>query len=395
MHPQFRYILLLLALTLFGFAMLGCSQEADNSLDQEQSPIRIFTIIFVAFVILAVFAGVIYCGVWIVREQQNQFDTSEQWWYNRFNESERHWDGRLKHILQQGKDNNQKLEELESKQVAINKNIQNTFSEIRARLDGFDLTLATLKIDVETGNTIDYQSEVKVIVQQAQARIEELARGYKNGEPIELDTIETPTPSQKILLTLNSMMRALHQWKTEAEKSENADQNLTETLTYRETDIRNKLKDIRENFSPALESIHVQTDVSTDAELDAVRNQCDVRVARFEGVLLGYEQGREVNTEEYDQFIQQFIKDRLVNGVARFIQFDQLPEQLDKFLQLVGYEVIPIEIGTTKVDSRIHEIQGAQRTSAEPGTIVEVILPGLMQKADGEIVQKPIVIRGE
>ena len=61
----------------------------------------------------------------------------------------------------------------------------------------------------------------------------------------------------------------------------------------------------------------------------------------------------------------------------------------------MSYEVIPIEIGKTKADARIHDIQGSRQTNGEPGTVIEVILPGLRQKIDGEIVQKPVVIRGE
>ena len=135
--------------------------------------------------------------------------------------------------------------------------------------------------------------------------------------------------------------------------------------------------------------------MDTDIGLNQIQYQGNVHVARFAGRLLGYEEGREVDTAEYDHFLRQFIKDRLVNGTARFVPFDQLSEQVDKFLQFVGYEVVPIQIGTTKADSRLHEIQGSQQIGVESGTIVEVVLPGLRRKTDGEIVQKPVVIRGE
>ena len=68
---------------------------------------------------------------------------------------------------------------------------------------------------------------------------------------------------------------------------------------------------------------------------------------------------------------------------------------MDDFLQIVGYEVVPIKIDKTKADARLHDIQASRQTNAESGTIVEVVLPGLQQKADGEIIQKPVVIRGE
>ena len=74
---------------------------------------------------------------------------------------------------------------------------------------------------------------------------------------------------------------------------------------------------------------------------------------------------------------------------------NKLHKKLDKFLDLVGYEIVPIEIGKTKADARVHELQGSRQTGGESGTIVEVILPGLQRKGDGEILQKPVVIRGE
>ena len=48
-----------------------------------------------------------------------------------------------------------------------------------------------------------------------------------------------------------------------------------------------------------------------------------------------------------------------------------------------------------KADARLHDIQGSQQTGVEPGTVAKVITPGLKQKIDDTIVQKPVVIRGE
>ena len=142
--------------------------------------------------------------------------------------------------------------------------------------------------------------------------------------------------------------------------------------------------------------LELETDINTDTGLNEIRNKCNLHVARFEGRLFGYEERCEIdNLEQYNQFIPQFIKDRLFNGVARFLSFEQLPELLDQCLELVGYEVVPIEIGKTQADARMHDIQSSRQTGVAPGTIVEVILPGLRRKVDGEIIQKPVVIRGE
>ena len=57
-------------------------------------------------------------------------------------------------------------------------------------------------------------------------------------------------------------------------------------------------------------------------------------------------------------------------------------------------ETIPIEIGITKADSQIHEIQGTVQGKYQSGVIAEVVMPGLRQISDQTIVRKPIVFRG-
>lgn len=438
-----KYILILLTLTLFGFAALGHSQEVDNHASKEPNPVeqlngepnsdetrfrnledqfgtlqRQFnttnirlddlenpptnwlqtSIIILGTLAILVFVVAIFLRLREVSQQVGEFDEITQGLRRKIDESVRGLEKSLDYLRQVGKENAEKLKDTESEQSSISnehENIHNVIAEIKGRIDHVDQTLANLESDSGTDDTIDHQTEIEAVVQEAQARMEELARAYREGESIDLNDIETSTPSQKALLLLNSLVRDLHQWKTESEQSQNVDPNLIETLTYRETDIRNKLKEIRGDFPPDPRPLHVQTDVSTDAELSEIRNQCEVHVARFEGMLFGYEQGREVDLEEYNQFIPHFITNRLFNGVAGFVHFEQLPAKIDKFLQLVGYEVAHIKIGETRADARFHEIQGSQHTDAEPGTVVEVVLPGLQRIADGEIVQNPVVIRGE
>lgn len=244
--------------------------------------------------------------------------------------------------------------------------------------------------------SIDYRQEAKTTVQQTNERVNELARAYKDGEAINFVNIENPTPSQNVLLILNWVAIAIREWKNELGQSSKTDRNLIETLTYSERDIKEKLKAIRGQKTPVPDPLELETDIDSDAELNEIQKECSYHVAGFEGRLFGYEERSEIkNLEEYDQFIPQFIKDRLFNGMSRFVPFDQLPERLERCLRLVGYEVVPIEIGKTQADARVHDIQGSRQTNGEPGTVVEVILPGLRRVTDGEIIQKPVVIRGE
>ena len=244
--------------------------------------------------------------------------------------------------------------------------------------------------------SIDYKQEAKTIVQQTNKRVTELARAYKDGGSIDFVNIENPTPSQNVLLILNWIVGTITEWQSKLEQSRKTDQDIIDILTYREQDIKEKLKAIRGDKTPGPATLDVETDISTDAELNEIKKECSYHVAWFEGRLFGYEERVEIdNLEEYDQFIPQFIRDRLFNSVSRFVPFDQLPERLERCLQLVGYEVVPIEIGKTQADARVHDIQGSRQTGNENGTVVEIILPGLRRIADGEIVQKPVVIRGE
>jgi hypothetical protein len=244
--------------------------------------------------------------------------------------------------------------------------------------------------------SIDYQHNAETIVQETWERIAELARTYKDGEAIDFVDIENPTPSQKVLWMLNWVAGTIRKWKNELEQCGGTDRNLINTLTYGEQAIKERLRAIRGDSTPAPNQPELETDINTDTGLNEIQNKCNLDVARFEGRLFGYEERCEIDDlEQYNQFIPQFIKDRLFNGVARFLSFEQLPEHLDHCLQLVGYEVVPTEIGKTKADARLHDIQASRQTGVDPGTIVEVILPGLRRKVNGEIVQKPVVIRGE
>ena len=264
-----------------------------------------------------------------------------------------------------------------------------------------DLTVRVQKLHSESTHvpellSIDYRREAKTTVQRTNKQVSELARAYKDGGAIDFVNIENPTLSQKILLILNWVAITIREWKNELEQSGKTDRNLIETLTYKEQDIKEKLKAIRGEKTPVPDSLELETDIDSDTELNEIRKECSYHVAWFEGRLFGYEERSEIsNLEEYDQFIPQFIKDRLFNGVSRFVPFDQLPEQLEQCLQLVGYEIVLIEIGKTQADARVHDIQGSRQTNGECGTVVEVILPGLRRVADGEIIQKPVVIRGE
>ena len=434
---QFRYILSFLILTLFVFATLADSQESTEQITEEPNPteqspeesnpsesqldtlkenikmleysfsalkdssdnsFQIFLIIIVAFIIL-ISVFVIFWGRHLVRQQQDQLNKNNESWQGKFDDNEQNWKGSLELISQQGKENTQKLVEMESNQSTISndlKKFDNTIDGIGSRLEELVQTVADLEsareMNITPDNTVVCQVDVESTVLKTQARVEELERAYRDGEPIiDLDYIETPIPSHNVVLDLNWIARTIREWITELEQSPTVNQGLIQTLKHAEQTIKDNLKTIREEAMPALKSLNLETDM----ELEDLRDQSIAYPAQVEGVLIGYELGRQVDEAGSDQFIPQLIRNNLFNNVARHIPHDQLPEQLDRFLQLADYEVIPIEVGKTEADARVHDIQGSKHTGVKRGTIAEVVSPGLMQKKDRIIVQKPVVIRGE
>ena len=140
--------------------------------------------------------------------------------------------------------------------------------------------------------------------------------------------------------------------------------------------------------------LDLATDISTEAALDRVRQKCSAYVTQFEKTLSDYETEREIDVEAYDQFIFGFIKNRLFNSLTPYFEPEQLPERINKFLRLVDLEAVPITLGETIADARVHDIQSSRQTDQEPGTVVEIVSPGLRRRTDGAIVQEPVVIRG-
>ena len=435
---QFRYVLFLLALILVGVTSLVYSQDTSeqsndepspveqpsetpsplesqvNSLekrvkdlehrfldlpDSADSPFQTYAMIFGAIIVLTIVV-MLFLSMRKIRQLRNEFENSERGWQNRLNGINQRWEGQLKHIRRQGKDNTQKLEEIVSNHSQLHdeqKDLQNTLSKLGNRLDGLELTLENLDLDkvpdkvVVEHPQVDDLSQLEEVGQEARARVESLARAYENGEPIDLVGIENPTPSQNVVLILNWIARRIEKWESDLEQSGSTDSDLIQSLGYANQAIKEKLKEIRGPAPPLPTPLELDTDIT----YTEFQKSCNAYVSHFEGMLTGLQLGRKINDTEYNQFIPQFIKDRLFNGVARFIPFDNIPEQLNDFIQFVGYEVVPIEIGKTQADARTHEIQGSQQTNAESGTVVEVVLPGLQRIDNGEIIQKPVVIRGE
>ena len=389
MTHRFKCAATLILLVLFGLASFGYAQDNAEQSTAEPNPVTArFWAFLVILGVLVILAALVVLGFQTVR-QQKQLREQKEGWNITSRQLRQDLTQRLERVEKVGRDNTRGLQEVQEAQ----ENIRNTFAQTNTRLH--NLEAASQDSASGEGTKDTFQREAETAVQNAQEQVAVLARAYREGQPIELGELETPTPSQKVLGFLNMLASDIGKWKTEVVQSGEAHPGLVDVLTYREADITAKLKAIRGESPPSPPLLSVETVPKTELELNDIRNACTVYVAQFQGMLIGYELGREVDIAEYNTFLPQFITDRLFNGVARCIPFEALPERMDKFLHLVGYEVVPIEVGYTKADSRVHEIQGSRQTGDEPGTIVEVVSPGLQQQGGGTIVQKPVVIRGE
>lgn len=358
---------------------------------------RNYVLITIVLIVLFSTSVILWVGR-LLRQQRSKFTNTEQRLEGKLNHNQQNLVSILHLISQQGKDNIENLEETRTIYSMIRnelKQFQNAITRYESYFNNIDETLEELKVDRETpvipeSSEVD-EIDVETTVLQSQERIEELELAYKNGVPIDLDSIDTAIPSHSKVMDLNWIARTLKEWITELEHSSTENETLIQSLKFAEHAIIQKLKTIRKESTLTLKAPNLETDL----DLDDIRNQSIAYPAQVKGMLIGFELARELDEVEFEQYIKQFVRNDLFNNITNHISNDHLPEQLDKFLQLAGFEVIPVEVGVTEADSRVHDIQGSKQTDVKRGTVAEVITPGLMQKTDNYIVQKPVVIRGE
>ena len=334
----------------------------------------------------------------LLQKQRSILTNTEQRLEGKLNHNQQSLESRLQLISQQGKDNIDKLEETGSIYSTVRNDLvkfQSAITGYESRFNNIDKTLEELMVDRETPIIPDTSEvdelDIETTVLEAQERVKELTLAYKNGEPIDLDNIDTAIPSHNKILDLNWIAWTLREWITELEQPTEENKDLMQTLKYAEHAIKDKLKTIREESMLKLKPHNLETDL----ESDDIQAQSIAYPAQLKGMQIGYELARKSDEEDLARYIKQFVKDNLFNNVAKHIPHDQIQEHLDRFLKLADYEVIPVEVGVTEADSLVHDIQGSKQTDVKRGTVAEVITPGLMQKTDNYIVQKPVVIRGE
>ena len=408
--PRFKYAVLLLAFALLGFVSLGYSQDTPKPLDAASDPSALLEILVGILIVFVILAAVVLWRFWknflnkSIQELTRKSDlkplhqiTNELETLNRSmrgltqhldssqaNEIGFSVEQELKSIRNEIDRNTKGLEGTTSEQSSIlaqQQDLQTKFEKLENRLETFENWKEAVTF---------CQREAARVVKDTQKQVENLADDYREGGPIDFTALENLSAVQK----LNVIVSGISQWKTDLEKYSQPDAALAQVLASAETFLKDKLKGDR-GLPPTPMPLNLETDISTETALDRVRQKCSAYVTQFEKTLSDYETEREIDVEAHNQFMLHFIKDRLFNSLTRYFQPEQLPEQIHQFLQYVDLVVVPIVLGETVADARVHQIQDSRQTDGEPGTIVEIVSPGLSQQTDGVIVQKPVVIRGE
>ena len=408
--PRFKYAVLLLAFALLGFVSLGCSQDTPNPSDAASDSSALLEILVGILIIFVILVAVVLWRFWknlLNKSLQELTRKSDLEPLPQIADKLERLNRSMRELMQQ-LDSSQadkitlRIEqELKPIQNGIDRNTEGlaaTTSEqssILARQQDFQAKFEELENRLKTfenwKEAVTFcQREAARVVKDTQKQVEKLAEDYREGEPIDFTALENLSAVQK----LNVIASDISQWKTDLEKYSQPDADLAQVLASAETFLKDKLKGDR-GIPPTPMPLNLETDISTETALDRVRQKCSAYVTQFEKTLSDYETEREIDVESHNQFMLHFIKDRLFNSLTRYFQPEQLPEQIHKFLQYVDLAVVPIVLGETVADARVHEIQSSRQTDDESGTIVEVVSPGLRQQTDGVIVQKPVVIRGE
>ena len=132
-------------------------------------------------------------------------------------------------------------------------------------------------------------------------------------------------------------------------------------------------------------------------DLEKIQNECDAYLERFTKKLIEQEKKHAAKIEVivFKKFLIEFVRDFLFVEIAKCTRGNTLPKRLTWFLDLVDSEVIPIEIGKTKVSPNHHKPKGACASEFESGTIVEVVTPGLQSKDGKRVSQMAVVIEAE
>lgn len=243
-----------------------------------------------------------------------------------------------------------------------------------------------------------YVQQNRHIYDKFHANLESLESDYNNGGGIPLDNWDLESLSEReiAVLLLNLMVNELNEWKKDAKQGDATKDTLAKSLETIEGELKETLKQTRGIEAPA-PTLFPDRTASTDKDLMDIQKECDKYLQRFSKKLAVLEQkhAEKVKVPAFKRFLVDFVKDKLFPSVVEFSSLNMVQSRLNWFLDLVDYELMPIEPGKTKFSPEFHELKEKCSSEYEPDTIVEVVSPGLQSKGGKRVIQNAIVVQAE
>ena len=243
-----------------------------------------------------------------------------------------------------------------------------------------------------------YREKGEAIQNEFQDQLAKLERDYNEGYGFNLLNwdIDRLNEEEIAILLLNLMVNEVIAWQKETGRATSETEQLVQTLADVDTRLRQTLKQTRGASTPS-PTLFPDLLAENERDLEKIQNECDAYLQRFASKLTEQEKNHALKIEVliFKKFLIEFIRDYLFVEVAKSTQGNELPERLNWFLNLVNSEVIPIEVGTTKVSPKHHKVKGACASEFEAGTIVEIVTHGLQSKDGKRINQMAVVIEAE
>ena len=243
-----------------------------------------------------------------------------------------------------------------------------------------------------------YQEKGETIQNEFQDQLAKLERDYNEGYGLNLSNwnLETLCEEEIAILLLNLMVNEVIAWRKEIGRATPETEQLVQTLDEVDVRLRQTLKQTRGPSTPS-PTLFPNLLAENERDIEKIQSECDAYLQRFASKLIEQEKKHASKIEViiFKKFLIEFIRDFLFVEVTKSLTSHGLPERLDWFLDLVDSEAIPIEVGVTRVSPNHHRVKGALASEFEPGTIVEVVVPGLQSKDGKRVNQMAVVIEAE
>jgi hypothetical protein len=243
-----------------------------------------------------------------------------------------------------------------------------------------------------------YQQKGEAVQNEFQDELAKLERDYNEGYGLNLLDwdMDTLSESEIAILLLNLMVSEVTAWRKETGRATPETEQLVQVLDEVDTRLRRTLKQTRGVATPA-PTLFPDLLAESERDLEKIQNECDAYLQRFTSKLIEQEKrhAEKIEVLIFKKFLTEFIRDFLFVEVVRSTKGSELPERLNWFLDIVDSEVIPIEVGETKVSPKYHKVMRARACEFEAGTIVEVVKAGLQSKDGKRVNQMAVVIEAE